>query len=174
MREHNMANPGDCFSPDFKPAPYWWDASPREADDDAALPARVDVLVIGAGYAGLHAATQTARAGLETVVVDAEAAGFGCSSRNGGQISTSVKPSFSTLTQRYGEERAVAILKEGQASLDHVSAFIAEEQIDCDFGVVGRFHGAHTRGRYEKLARDCETRHPGFETGAYTVPRSPC
>ena len=59
-----MANPGDCFSPDFKPAPYWWDASPREADDDAALPARVDVLVIGAGYAGLHAATQTARAGL--------------------------------------------------------------------------------------------------------------
>jgi hypothetical protein len=33
--------------------------------------------------------------------------------------------------------------------------------------VVGRFHGAHTQGQYDKLARECEASHPGFETGAY-------
>ena len=149
-----MAKPNDCFTPDFKPTPYWWDASPRQPDDLVKPPATADLLIIGSGYTGLHAAVQTARAGLETVVVDAEAAGFGCSTRNGGQISTSVKPSFSTLKHRYGEARAIAILKEGQASLDHVARFVAEERIDCDFGVVGRFHGAHTAGQYDKLAKD--------------------
>ncbi len=166
-----MAQHDSCFSPDFKPAPYWWDASPRPSDTAAALPASADVLVIGAGYTGLHAALQTARAGLSTVVIDAEAAGFGCSTRNGGQISTSVKPSFDTLTKRYGEATAIAILKEGQASLDHVAAFVRAEAIDCDFGVVGRFHGAHTRALYDKLERDSQTSHPGFETGAFMVPR---
>lgn len=167
-----MTQESDCFSPDFKPAPYWWDASPRQPDDRTRPPATADVVIIGSGYTGLHAAIQTARAGLDTVVVDAEAAGFGCSTRNGGQISTSVKPSFSTLMKRYGEAQATAILKEGQASLDHVTNFVSDESIDCDFGMVGRFHGAHTKGQYDKLARDCETRHPGFETGAFMVPRS--
>jgi len=166
-----MTKQGDCFSADFKPEPYWWEASPRPADEATGLPATVDVVIIGAGYTGLHAATQTARAGLDTVVVDAEAAGFGCSSRNGGQVSTSVKPSFSALTKRYGEELATGLLKEGQASLDHVTDFVTDEKIDCDFSVVGRFHGAHTAGQYDKLARDCETSHPGFETGAFMVPR---
>lgn len=166
-----MANSSECFSPDFKPAPYWWDATPRQPDDLAKLPATADVVVIGSGYTGLHAAVQTARAGLDTVVVDAEAAGFGCSTRNGGQISTSVKPSYSALCQRYGEAQAIQILKEGQASLHHVRDFVGEENIDCDFGEVGRFHGAHTAGQYDKLARECEHSHPGFDAGAFTVSR---
>ncbi len=171
MRAPDVAQQAASFAPDFKPAPYWWEASPRPKESPATLPASADVLVIGSGYTGLHAALQTARAGLATVVVDAEAAGFGCSTRNGGQISTSVKPSFATLTQRYGEALAIAILKEGQASLDHVSEFVRSEGVDCDFGVVGRFHGAHTRALYDKLERDCRTSHPAFETGAYLVPR---
>lgn len=166
-----MTRENGCFSADFKPQPYWWDASPRQPDDLAKLPATADVVIIGSGYTGLHAAVQTARAGLDTVVVDAEAAGFGCSTRNGGQISTSVKPSFSALTRRYGEAQAISILKEGQASLDHVAKFVSDERIDCDFAVVGRFHGAHTQGQYGKLLHDCEVRHPGFETGAFMVPR---
>jgi glycine/D-amino acid oxidase-like deaminating enzyme len=114
------------------------------------LPASADVLVIGAGYTGLHAAIETARAGLDTVVIDAEAAGWGCSTRNGGQISTSVKPSFAALKKRHGESLAAALLKEGQASLDHVTDFVRNEKIDCDFAVVGRFHGAHTAGHYDR------------------------
>jgi len=166
-----MTQDSDCFSADFKPAPYWWDASPRQPDDLTKLPATADVAIIGSGYTGLHAAVQTARNGLDTVVVDAEAAGFGCSTRNGGQISTSVKPSYSMLCQRYGEAKAIQILKEGQASLHHVRDFVAEETIDCSFDEVGRFHGAHTARQYDKLARECDHRHPGFETGAFMVPR---
>ena len=73
--------------------PYWWDACRVRRCRDTPLPATVDVAIIGSGYTGLHAAMQTARGGRGTLVFDAEDAGFGCSTRNGGQISTSIKPS---------------------------------------------------------------------------------
>ncbi len=159
------------FTPEFKPAPWWWETSPRPTEDLSNVPQDTDVLVVGAGYTGLHAAVQTARAGLATVVIDAQALGWGCSTRNGGQISTSVKPSFDRLRQHYGHETAVSILKEGQASLDHVATFVRDEKIDCDLRIVGRFHGAHTAKQYDTLARECGRTHPGFETDAWMVPR---
>lgn len=85
------------FTQDFKEQPYWWDRSAPPTEQDIALPKKVDVLIIGAGYTGLHAAIQTARGSRNTLVIDAEHAGWGCSTRNGGQVSTSVKPSFPNL-----------------------------------------------------------------------------
>ncbi|MEL7046873.1 MAG: FAD-binding oxidoreductase, partial [Pseudomonadota bacterium] len=68
------------------------------------IPKRSDVVVIGSGYTGLNAAIETARAGRSTLVIDAETPGWGCSTRNGGQISTSVKPSLASLTSKYGSK----------------------------------------------------------------------
>jgi glycine/D-amino acid oxidase-like deaminating enzyme len=160
------------FTPDSKPTPYWWDRTPRPALPDTDLPARVDVLIIGSGYTGLSAAIQTARGGRSTLVLDAEEAGFGCSTRNGGQISTSVKPGYAELARRHGPDTAFAIVKEGQNSLAWAGAFIAAEGIDCDFRVCGRFHAAHGPGQYEALARQLATQHKGLEVEAHMVPRA--
>jgi glycine/D-amino acid oxidase-like deaminating enzyme len=160
------------FSPDFKPLPYWWERSTLVDSRSQTLPEVTDVAIIGAGYTGLHAAIQTARNGLSTVVIDAEAAGFGCSTRNGGQVSTSIKPSFTELSRRHGESLATDILREGQASLDYIERFVGEESIDCDFTVAGRFHGAHTPRHFDRLARECEAGNPAFDTGAYMVTRN--
>ena len=112
---------------DCKLAPYWWDDVPRPVLPEPALPPTVDVAVIGAGYTGLHAALQTARGGRSTIVFDAEEAGWGCSTRNGGQISTSVKPTFDQLARRHGSQRAFDILKEGQRSLAWIGEFVRSE-----------------------------------------------
>lgn len=141
------------FTADFKAEPYWWDVAPREAPSPTDLPSSVDVLVIGSGYTGLHAALRTARAGRSTLVVEAEALGFGASSRNGGQISTSVKLNKATLSRKFGAEIAAEILAEGQASRDYIEEFVDTENIACDFKVPGRFHGAHSVRHYEKLAK---------------------
>ncbi len=160
------------FTPDRKLAPFWWDQVPRPVIDDAPLPPAADVVVIGSGYTGLHAALQTARGGRDTLVLDAEDAGWGCSTRNGGQISTSVKPGFATLAKRHGEQRAHDIIREGQRSLAWIGEFIAAEQIDCDFGVVGRFHAAHNALQFTKLVEAVKGQRKGLEVQTEIVERS--
>ncbi len=136
------------------------------------LPSRADVVIVGSGYTGLHAALQTARAGRHTLVIDAEDAGWGCSTRNGGQISTSVKPGLAALARRYGEPRAREILLEGRRSLSWFGEFVAAEKMACNFGVVGRFHAAHNARQFTQLARAVEHQPAGLEVDAAVVPRA--
>lgn len=160
------------FSPGYKDSPYWWEAAPRPATPDQALPKRADVVIVGSGYTGLSAALVAARAGRDVLVLDAEAAGWGCSSRNGGQVSTSIKPGYAELARRHGPERAFAIRKEGMAALDWIGDFIAREEIECDWAVTGRFHAAHNPVQYEKLAKDTAHQPKGLEIPAHMVPRA--
>lgn len=146
----------NLFTPDFKTEPYWWTDAPRPEADGTALPDEVDVLVVGSGYTGLHAALQTARAGLGTLVVDRDVPGFGCSSRNGGQVSTSVKGSYPALARRYGDTQAVALLREGIDALDFLERFVTDEDIDCAWTRCGRFSGAHNPAAYDAIARDLQ------------------
>ncbi|MEM7259461.1 MAG: FAD-binding oxidoreductase, partial [Pseudomonadota bacterium] len=153
----------EIFTSDYKPQPYWWDQTPRPELPSAALPAHCDVLIIGSGYTGLNAALVCARAGIDTLVVDAEDAGFGCSSRNGGQISTSIKPSLQRLSKQYGAQRAFDIIKEGHHALQWMDDFVQEEQIACDFQTCGRFHAAHTPRHFRQLVDATASQPQGLE-----------
>ena len=171
MRERHDGSTG-IWAPGWKDTPYWLDGLDAPPDCAVALPPAVDVLVIGAGYTGLNAAIETARGGRATLVIDAAAPGAGCSTRNGGQISTSIKPSLAKLSAKYGEARARAIRAEGETALCWIEQRIAAESIDCGFNRVGRFHAAHSPAAYDRLAREAEdlTRQEGIE--AFAVPRS--
>jgi glycine/D-amino acid oxidase-like deaminating enzyme len=165
-----MSHP--LFTDDFKTTPYWWEATPPPQLSTAELPAKADVVIVGAGYTGLSAALQTARGGRHTVVLDAENAGSGCSTRNGGQISTSIKPDFDTLASKYGSERAFDILKIGHDALAWIEDFTRSEIIECEFKVVGKFIGAHNPRQYEKLAKSTQDAIQGLESEAYLIPRA--
>lgn len=160
------------FTADAKLTPFWWDDVPRPAFPPTEPPRVADVAIVGSGYTGLHAAIQTARGGRHTVVLDAEDAGFGCSTRNGGQVSTSVKPSFARLAKRHGPDRAFEILKEGQRSLAWIGDFVRSEALDCDFRVAGRFHAAHNAAKFDELVRSVEHQRKGLEVAAHIVPRA--
>lgn len=168
-----MANMGSkhLFTDNFKSTPFWWEQAPLDGTPASELPEEVDVLVVGAGYTGLHAALQTARAGMKTLVLDSEQPGYGCSSRNGGQISTSIKYNYAQLVKRYGESLARDILTMGKASLDYVGEFVEQENIDCNFEVTGRFHGAHSARAFAQMAHEIDQPNPVFDSDAYMVSR---
>jgi glycine/D-amino acid oxidase-like deaminating enzyme len=162
----------ELFAPGFKAEPYWWDDAPRPPKSDIALPREVDVLVIGAGYTGLMAARETAKGGRSTLVIDAESAGWGCSSRNGGQVSTSIKPSFTALSGKHNEQVAFGIRREGLQALDYIDELIRTENLDCDWRRVGRYHAAHNPKQYEALAAFAKNQPKGLEVPMEMVPRA--
>jgi len=135
---------------------YWQEGLSPFTDCNTTPLKSVDVLVIGSGYTGLHAALITARADRTTQVIEANIPGCGCSTRNGGQISPSIKLSLSELSKKYGTEKALAIRKEGYTSLEWIEEFVKAENIDCDFQRNGRFHAAHTPQHFKKLVQEAE------------------
>ena len=161
----------DIFSHDFKDRPFWWDRSPLDNPDPVPLPKDVDVLIIGSGYTGLCTALQTARGGKSTLVIDANEPGWGCSSRNGGQISTGIKPDFDALAKDHGSHTAFEAHREGLRAISSIGDFIQEEGIDCDYRVCGRFYGAHSPRHFEKLKRKINAQQKGLEVDAQLVQR---
>ena len=147
---------GAEWTEDWKDTSYWLDGLATFDDVTAQPPSQVDVAIIGSGYTGLNAALQSIRGGRSTAVFEAGNPGFGCSTRNGGQVSTSIKPSLASLSQKFGMERGRAIRKEGEAALDWLEDFITSEDIDCSFLRSGRYHAAHTPKHYEIIVRDAE------------------
>lgn len=136
--------------------PYWWEAAPP-VETPAALPAEVDVLIVGAGFTGLSAALALARRGRGVLVVDAGAPGSGASTRNGGQIgSGNQKFRVRRLIELRGREKAAAMLREGVRMLETIGDLVAREGLDCHFQRCGRFRGAVRPQHYEAMARDME------------------
>ena len=160
------------FAENYKNTPYWWDRTPRPTIKEIALPKETEVLVIGSGYTGLCTAIQTCRNGLGTVVLEAQDAGWGGSSRNGGQVSPSIKPSFQELSRKYGEEPARELLKEGNNALKWIGDFIQEENIDCDFRRVGHYYGAHSLSQFKHLEKIINEQPEGLQLDVNLIPKS--
>ncbi len=156
-------------SDDFSLRPYWWDITPPPQVEDNVPPARTDVLVIGSGYTGLHCALQTARAGRHTTVIDSQDLGWGCSSRNGGQISGEIKPDYEQLTRRYGSAEAHALISEARNALEWLGEFVEQEGIDCDYQRCGRFVAAHSARQFDKLAASLQQQPAGLERESHIV-----
>ena len=160
------------FAENYKNTPYWWDRTPRPTIKEIPLPKETEVLVIGSGYTGLCTAIQTCRNGLGTVVLEAQDAGWGGSSRNGGQVSPSIKPSFQELSRKYGEEPARELLKEGYNALKWIGDFIQEENIDCDFRRVGHYYGAHSLSQFKHLEKIINEQPEGLQLDVNLIPKS--
>ncbi|MGR3804711.1 MAG: NAD(P)/FAD-dependent oxidoreductase [Marinibacterium profundimaris] len=163
---------GQALTKEMRHRSWWLEDLGAAPQTGGPLPTTVDVLVIGSGYTGLNAAQVTAAGGRDTLVVDAGDPGFGCSTRNGGQVSTSVKPSLAALTARFGEDKARAIRQTGADALEWLGDLIEGEGLDADFRRCGRFHAAHTPQHYETLTREAEQMKRAEGIESFAVPRA--
>ncbi|MCF3641988.1 FAD-binding oxidoreductase [Rhizobium sp. TRM95111] len=149
----------DIFAPDFREEPYWWTAAMPEDTDGAAsgyLPAKADVVVVGAGITGIVAAIHLARSGLDVVVLDSQRIGEGAARRNAGFIGRTLKRSVGWLTKRSGREHALGVYRELDRALKGVESFVREEQIECFHRTCGRFIGANSEAHLRGLVDDLE------------------
>jgi glycine/D-amino acid oxidase-like deaminating enzyme len=151
---------------------FWWMAAPLRKLEQVSVSPAADVVIVGAGYTGLSAAIRLARAGRSVQVFDRELPGEGASTRNGGITSGNLRPSLAELGQRFGEQRALALVAESKTAREDLYRFVEEEKIACDLTLTGRFAGASTPAAYEKLAREAEMLSRTLGIEAYAVTRT--
>jgi gamma-glutamylputrescine oxidase len=92
-----------------------------------------DVAVIGGGLAGLSAALDLARRGLNVVLLEARQVGWGASGRNGGQAIHGLASDQEVIEQQLGLDDARRVWDMSLEALDLLRERIAEHHIDCDW-----------------------------------------
>ncbi|WP_313059788.1 NAD(P)/FAD-dependent oxidoreductase [Agrobacterium cavarae] len=136
---------------------YWHDTAPVFTGAvQGPVSGHYDVAVIGAGFTGLAAARQLARAGAKVVVLEAERIGFGASGRNGGHLNNGLAHSYLGAKAELGKERAIALYHALDDSIDTIEALIAEEGIDCNFRRSGKLKLASKPKHFKAIARNFE------------------
>lgn len=127
------------------PPSLWADTAPAAPARPALTESRrADVVVIGGGFTGLSAALALAERGIDTVLLEANAIGWGASGRNGGQVIPGLKYDPETLRQRYGQERGQKMVELTGRNADVVFELIQRHDIDCEASRNGWIQPAAT------------------------------
>ncbi len=158
------------FHDDFRLAPYWWDAAPPETDR-SALPESVDLLIVGSGYCGLNAAAEAARHGLATAVIDSAELGAGGSTRSGGMVSSGQKLALTNAIRGVSAERLQRLMHESIASFSYLKQLVADERLDADLHISGRFFGAYTTRHFDTLRAQGELLREKTGVTVHVIPR---
>ncbi len=96
-----------------------------------------DVVVIGGGYTGLHAALNAAERGYSVVLLEAGRIGWGASGRNGGQMIPGWRKGASELIARFGREKAKHLFALAMEARSLTLERIAKHNIACDLRTNG-------------------------------------
>jgi glycine/D-amino acid oxidase-like deaminating enzyme len=163
----------DIFHKDFTPTPYWWEAYKPTAGELIDLPRVARVAIVGGGYAGLSAALELVKHGIDAVVLEANELGFGASTRNGGAVSggVNVGKSFTGKIIEVDGDRVEQILSDASDAFALIDRLIDEEKIACFWEKPGRFVGAWARKHYDAQSRRLAMLNSAAQSGAYMVPR---
>ncbi|HKT02876.1 MAG TPA: FAD-dependent oxidoreductase [Rugosimonospora sp.] len=152
---------------DHRSLSFWMSTVDDDLAPRPAVPGDldVDVAIVGGGYTGLWTAYYLARTdpSVRVAVLESEICGFGASGRNGGWCSALFPKSVAGLARRYGRDRAVALHRAMQSTVDEVGRVAAAEGIDCHYRKGGTVVLARTGAQLTRArAEVAEARGYGF------------
>lgn len=116
-----------------------------------------DVVIVGGGYCGLHAALAFAEKGLSVAVLEAGSVGLGGSGRNGGVVSAKFRRGFSDLASSHGMDVARRMHAIANASVEHLTETLVMHRIkDAGFRRVGALKCAHSTKAFEHARHEAD------------------
>ena len=146
------------MSEPFPLSPSLWAATAPPAPETPPLKESrsADVVVVGAGYAGLSTALHLAERGTEVVVLEAQEPGWGGSGRNGGQVIPGLKYDPDELEERFGPEIGRRLAAFGAGTADTVFDLIERHGMDVPRKRSGWIQAAHTPAGVDLVKRRAE------------------
>jgi glycine/D-amino acid oxidase-like deaminating enzyme len=112
-----------------------------EKPDDMQAPLdgdiNADVVIIGAGFAGLSAALELASKRLNVVVLEREFAGFGASGRNAGYLAGAIGIEYELFHKKVSQQTGEEVVRYYEDSVTFVEGKLKEHGIECDYNQSG-------------------------------------
>ncbi len=136
----------------------YYEASVQRPPEGAPLQEalQADVLVVGAGFAGLSAAIEFAQRGYRVIVLEADRICSGASGRNGGQAIVGYSGGQEPFEQQLGKVDARSAWDMSIEALDLIDERIATFNIECD-QVKGYLYVATSARKARALEADMQT-----------------
>lgn len=123
----------------------------------------VDVVVVGAGIAGLSVAYEFQQLGRKVAVLDAGTVGGGMTARTSGHLSYEFDDYYHELIRLRGEAEARQYLQSQKAAVDRIEEIARRENIDCDFARISGYLFAPNPSGNELIGQELEAaRRAGF------------
>lgn len=114
-----------------------WLEKPEDLQPQLEGHITADVIVVGAGFAGLSTALELTALGAKVVVLEQEFAGFGASGRNAGYLVGGQGMKFDLFVKRVGFEKARGLVKFYDEGVSYVERRLKELGIHCDYNPSG-------------------------------------
>ena len=158
---------------------FWMDDAGRIEAPPLSSDESCDVVVIGAGIAGLSTAYELSRFGRSVVVIDRGKIGYGMTARTTAHLAPELDDRYSELIRVHGEDKARLYYDSQVAAVNRIEAVCRDEEIDADFARVDGFlfaaeedHRAELKEEYRacrKIGVDVEWADrapiPGLDSG---------
>ncbi|MBN3786832.1 FAD-binding oxidoreductase [Burkholderia sp. Ac-20353] len=121
-----------------------------------------DVVIAGAGFAGLSAALELAKQGAKVVVIEREFPGFGASGRNAGYVAGAMALEYDLMFKGISKERATQIVRYYDDAVGFVEDKLKEHDIDCEYVQSGWIRAGVHPAQEKRIRADMQV---GVEHG---------
>lgn len=139
-----------------KSASYWIDSTPQTHFPVLTEPVTVDVAIVGAGIAGITAATLLKRAGKTVAVIESREIVTGTSGHTTAKLTSLHQLIYADLLKELGETKARLYGESNQAAIEQVARWVEEEQIDCDFSRCSTYTYARTEDQLDPIKAEVD------------------
>jgi glycine/D-amino acid oxidase-like deaminating enzyme len=136
---------------------YWQASAKALAFPKLSKNLETDVVIVGAGIAGLTCAYVLKRAGYDIVVLEKNTVGSGTTSKTTGKITSQHSLIYNELLRRQGENTAKVYADANQQALQQIIQLIKKEKIDCDLELDDNYVFTTDTNQVNKFKAEAKT-----------------
>lgn len=130
-----MTKKGTVMPAPLMPADFIFWSLPLRQVRQLKQDAQADVVIIGGGMAGIHAARSFKEKGCSVILIEKNFCGAGASGKSSGFITPDSEFSLSSCIERYGREKAQQLWQFVSSGVDAIRKTIEMHDISCDYQV---------------------------------------
>ena len=152
---------------------YWLSSSPGKRFETLQQNLKVDVVVVGAGIAGITTSYVLLKAGIKVALLDDGRIGSGESGRTTAHLVNALDDRYYDLVKFFGEKNAAYAAESHTAAVSFIEEVVRKEKINCDFERVDGYLFLDPTDTIDSLKEDLEAAHESGLKGVELLERAP-